>query len=326
MPTFDLAFFDIDWISTDDPDGFNDNGGYQFDWGTSTVTITPGAESRLLQVNDIDASFDDDQGTDQTLAGAQEINGIMWSDGTIIEAEYEIIVEDSVGNQYTLQFVSLNDDAFTAHGFVIQGDAPPYGEPLTVVSNLDGSHGQYYYADSTSPACFATGTRIETTRGEMPVEALRPGMYLKLADGGTTRVELVLTAQSRLSGHNGDAPIRIHAGAMGHDLPRRDLVLSPQHRVRLPGGALAPARAFSVLPRIGPMRGWLSVRYVHVVTRDHAVILAEGLPCETFWPGDTVMADLPREMMQRILRIMGPAPRPAGPLLPVSQARRRLAG
>ncbi|MCA0920916.1 Hint domain-containing protein [Pseudooceanicola nanhaiensis] len=327
MPVFNLAFFDIGWISTDDPDGFNDNGGYQFDWGTSTVTITPGAESKLLQVEDTDASFDDDQVSNQKLFGDQLINGQVWPDDTVIEAEYEIIVQDSEGNQYTLQFVSLNEDAFTAHGFVIQGEAPPFGEPLTVVSNLDGSTGKYYYADSTSPACFAAGTRIATTRGPIPAEALRPGMVLELADGGEVRVEMILTSRTALSGRNEDAPIRIHAGAMGPDLPIRDLVLSPQHRVRLPGGgALAPARALTVLPRVGPMRGWLSVTYVHIITRTHAVILAEGLPCETFWPGDTVMAQLPHSAAQRILRIMGPFPDPAEPLIPTAQARRRLIG
>lgn len=318
MPTYNLNFFDLSYASTDDPDGFSDNGGYQFNWGVSTITIAPGATETPVSVQDVDTYFDDDQDAAQVLNGPATLNGVSYPDGTWIQAEYIVTVQDSDGRSYTLQFVSVGTDAFNIQGFVVQGAVPPFGEPLTVVSTADSVQGVHSYSTS-SPACFAPRSRIATPTGHIRAKNLKRGDDIRLADGRTARVALILTS----SGAE-DAPIRIRKDAFGRGLPRRDLTLSPQHRVWMPQlGALVPARALTCLPRVGLDRDATGTELIHIVLAHHEVLLAEGLPCESYWPGDTALGLLPRASRREVRKIMGRAT-PAMPFMRVKEAIRRL--
>ncbi|MGI3170134.1 Hint domain-containing protein [Pseudooceanicola sp. C21-150M6] len=319
MATQSLQFFDLSTISTDDPDGFSDNGGYQFDLGSSHVTIADGATEQSISVEDDDSYFDDDD-LGQTLTTGQTLNGTPYSAGTIIESEYEIVVRDSLGNDYVLQFVSADGDAYNIVGFIIQGANPPFGEPLTVVGRSDGVSGTYAYSTS-SPACFAPQTRILTERGQVRARDLRVGDVAVLADGGRGRIELVLTTDAPPAEGADTLPVRIRAGAFGRAMPRHDLVLSPQHRVYVPAlGALVPARALTVLPRIGLLKTRQVPKLVHIVLASHSVLIAEGHPCESFWPGPSAMAQLPEHARGLVRGIMGPAPARAMPFLRMQAA------
>lgn len=335
-----LNFFDLTHITTDDPDGFSDNGGYQFNVNVSHVTIQPGAVSTPLSVNDtVDTFFDDDAGAAQTLDGAQTINGTLYPDGTFIEAEYRIVVRDSLNNDYELQFVALNNDAYNIEGFVVQGAMPPTGEELLIVGSSDFPSGTYAY-DTSSPACFGPGTRIATTRGQIRARALKAGDQVLLAEGGYARVALVLSSRAILTARvtplgaagptgtdNKDSwPIRIRAGALGHDLPKRDLILSPQHRVWVPAlGGLVAAKALICLPRVGFCRSARRKALIHVVLAEHAVLLAEGVPSESFWPGDNAMRLLPQPARRAVRRVMGDTPVAAADFISVQDAIKRLA-
>lgn len=322
MPTQTLNFFDLSYISTDDPDGFSNNGGYQFDWGVSTVTIAPGATEQAVSVDDIDSTFDDDQDANQTLNGPATLNGISYPDGSWIQSEYSMVVRDSLGNDYTLQFVSAGTDAYNIVGFVVQGPVPPFGEALTVMSTADNNSGTYAYSTS-SPACFGRRSRIATTRGHIPAMNLQAGDVVVLADGNTARVELVLFSAATGVSKEG-RPIRIRQDAFGPGLPKRDLILSAQHRVWVPAlGALVAAKALVCLPRVGRVKSAAREELVHVVLRTHDVLLAEGLACESYWPGRAALSMLPEDARRRVRRIMGRAV-PAMPFMRVQEAMRRL--
>lgn len=344
MALYTLHVYDTADATTSAAGGFSDNGGYQFVWNTDTITIQPGAQSTPVSVDDFwDATFDDDPAGTQVLAGAQLINGTVWGSGTEIEAEYIVTVQDSLGNDYTLIFVSLADDAYNIQGFVIQGPQPPFGEPLTVVATEDNSMGVYPYAGST-PSCFTPEARIALADGGMiRAGQLRRGQWLALADGGQAPLALVLRCRVRLSARTGGAaapnpdaapdlapdlaPVEIAAGALGAGLPRDRLCLSGQHRLALPGTELAglvPARALLGLPRVRRRDDLPYVDYIHLVLARHALVLAEGISAESFWPGPVAMAGLPARIATRVRAIMGPDPVPAAPFLGVSQARRAL--
>ncbi len=124
------------------------------------------------------------------------------------------------------------------------------------------------------------------------------------------------------------APLRIRAGALGDGVPMRDLVLSPQHRVLVRlgrGEILVPAKALLDRRGVGRLAGCSESRYLHLVLDRHVLLLAEGLVCESFWPGPTAMAGLTAAQRARVQGIMGPSPQPARAFLAVQPARRLLA-
>jgi hypothetical protein len=136
-------------------------------------------------------------------------------------------------------------------------------------------------------ACYRAGTRIAAPDREVLVEALRPG-------------ELVLTLEDRvpvprevhwvgmrcvdLDRHPAPwraAPIRIVAHAFAPDMPRRDLLVSPDHALLVDGVLM---QAQSLLNGATVMREPAVGRifYYHVELDRHAVLLAEGLPAESY--------------------------------------------
>ncbi|GJE70061.1 Hint domain-containing protein [Methylorubrum podarium] len=141
--------------------------------------------------------------------------------------------------------------------------------------------------------CFTTGTRIRTDRGEIAVEDLRVGDRAVTVSGALRpitwigRREIVAEAGS-LPFHQ--QPVRIRAGAFGRGLPARDLSLSPGHPVLVgaeadgEGGVLVPVMCLingttiTREPRAG-------VTYWHVELDAHDILLAEGLPAESYIDG-----------------------------------------
>jgi hypothetical protein len=136
-------------------------------------------------------------------------------------------------------------------------------------------------------ACFASGTRILTRTGEVPVEALRPGQLVIVADAG----ELVARPIKWVGWRNLDlathpapelaCPVRIRCGAFADGMPRRDLLLSPDHAI-LVDGVLIPVRLLLNGTTIVQDMRLRCIRYHHVELEAHGVILAEGLPAESF--------------------------------------------
>ncbi|MGI3776711.1 MAG: Hint domain-containing protein [Janthinobacterium lividum] len=131
--------------------------------------------------------------------------------------------------------------------------------------------------------CFARGTRIDTPGGTAAVEDLAPGDHVRLAAGGSAPVRWVGHRRVDLRRHprpETARPVRVRAHALGPGLPRRDLVLSPEHALLL-GGVLVPVRVLAdgaAVAQESPER----VTYFHVELDRHGVILAEGLPAESY--------------------------------------------
>jgi hypothetical protein len=132
--------------------------------------------------------------------------------------------------------------------------------------------------------CFLAGTRIATPDGEAAVEALGPGDLVLTADGRAAPVRWVgvQTVVPVFADPLRSFPIRIAAGALGQNLPVRDLLVSPDHALFLDGvlvqaGALVNGTTI-VRQTAMPER----FTYFHVELDDHSLILAEGVPAETF--------------------------------------------
>ena len=77
------------------------------------------------------------------------------------------------------------------------------------------------------------------------------------------------------------APIRIERDAFADGMPHRDLLVSPDHAIFV-DGKLICARQLVNGTTIRQERDWTAVDYYHVELDQHAILLAEGLPAESY--------------------------------------------
>ncbi len=132
-------------------------------------------------------------------------------------------------------------------------------------------------------ACFAAGTQILTTDGEVPVEQLRIGATVVLANGRIAPVVWMGHSSIDCATHPRPHevwPVRVSANAFGPGVPARDLYLSPDHAVFI-DGALIPVRYLSNGASVA-QRPCGSITYWHVELPAHAVLVAEHLLAESY--------------------------------------------
>lgn len=157
-------------------------------------------------------------------------------------------------------FWLFNNDSNLANGTTINADTNPF------------------------TTCFLAGTLIATPGGPRAVETLAAGDLVLLSDGRALPVRWlgVQTIVKAFVNPLRSFPIRIAAGALGEGLPARDLFLSPDHALFL-DGALVQAGALvngSTIARVAEVPE--TFRYFHVELDEHALLLAEGAPAESF--------------------------------------------
>lgn len=187
-------------------------------------------------------------------------------------------------------------------------------------------------------SCFTPGTQIATLAGPRAVDSLSAGDLVMTRDHGAQRVVTVLRRHlgpDELAARPDLAPVRIAAGSLGPGLPRRDLRVSPQHRMLVSGAlarrfgsapeVLVAATKLCALPGIAPDPAPQGVTYLHVVMARHEVLTAEGCATESFWPGPAALAGLPPAQADEMRALFGRCPLPARPLVEAGAARRLVA-
>src|SRR6056297_260659 len=186
--------------------------------------------------------------------------------------------------------------------------------------------------------CFARGTLIATDRGEVPVEELTVSDRAITMDDGYQPVRWI--GSRKLTGAELAAspklrPIRIRQGALGQNLPVRDLVVSPQHRVLVRSTVtrrmfqtdevLVPAKALVALHGVEVDDAPDGVEYWHILFDRHQVIYSDGAPTESLFTGPEALKAVSPEAREEILTIFPELadpqtyapPLPARPLIPV---------
>ncbi len=132
-------------------------------------------------------------------------------------------------------------------------------------------------------ACYARGSRIAAARGEVEIENLRVGEKVLTASGRLREIVWIGHRRVDISRHPAPRdvwPVRVAAGAFGEGLPRRDLWLSPGHNIAAEG-ALMPISCLINGRSVAQIKQG-TVEYWHVELDAHDVILAEGLPAESY--------------------------------------------
>lgn len=135
--------------------------------------------------------------------------------------------------------------------------------------------------------CLVTGSRIRTAQGEIAIEDIFAGDEIVILRDGVETTEPVKWVGNRHLDMNAHArpelsvPVRIRANAIAEGQPVRDLFLSQDHCLFLDGRCV-PARLLVNGGSITFERETRSVRYYHIELEKHGVMLAEGLPTETY--------------------------------------------
>ena len=109
------------------------------------------------------------------------------------------------------------------------------------------------------------------------------------------------------------APVRISKDAFGTGLPMRDLLVSPQHRILLSdwraellfgkSAVLVAAKHLVNDQTVRIETGLEGFSYHHILFEKHETVFSEGLPTESFQPGDMALAALDSAARAEVLEI-----------------------
>lgn len=170
--------------------------------------------------------------------------------------------------------------------------------------------------ETTNVICFASGTLIKTLAGEVPVEALSVGARVLTMDSGFQQVRWIGSrhlTQSALAANPHLRPIRIAAGALGVNMPERDLVVSPQHRIlvnsvvaeRMFGDreVLVPAKHLLDHPGVEVDHTATEVTYWHFLFENHQIVFSNGMPAESLFTGPEALRSVSPKAREEILAL-----------------------
>ena len=235
--------------------GYASAGDLAFNGGALYETVgTAAGASDLVRVNPVSGAgvivgqITDDPGVFGLVTGA---NGTLYGiDGQTI---YSISTTTGAGTKVESYAGGLG----AANGAAAEGEATP---------------------------CYAAGTRILTQRGEVAVERLQVGdRAAALLGQGYAEIRWLGHRRLDLRAHPAPdtvQPIRILAGAFGEGQPLRDLRVSPGHALYVDGVLVQAVRLVNGASIV--QEAVDAVTYWHVELERHDVLLAEGLPAESY--------------------------------------------
>ncbi|SOH93391.1 intein N-terminal splicing region [Monaibacterium marinum] len=228
---------------------------------------------------------------------------------------FRVEILDSAGNQIV-----------SADFFPTANSLQPVSVPVTFTSSgnyiirfteLGPSNALGALIDNVSIfVCFANGTNILTAKGQRPIEELRVGDDVLNLDGKRRTIRWIGSRQfdeKELRENPKLYPVRITAGAMGEGLPRRDLLVSQQHRMLVSSKiterlfkkncVLVAAVKLTKIPGIYVDESTRAINYTHLLFEDHEVIIAEGSPSESLFTGPEALKMVPTKSRDEIVTI-----------------------
>lgn len=184
---------------------------------------------------------------------------------------------------------------------------------LTIANGAAPASSAALTGDTTGVICFAQGTNITTDRGDTPIEDLSVGDMVLTQDKRLLPIKWIssVLVDAETLAHNPKLrPIRICAGALGNGLPRRDLFVSPQHRMLVRSRiaerifdqteVLVAAKNLTQSAGIDVADEITEVRYFHFLFRQHEVVFAEGTPSESLYTGPEALNSVSNEERKEI--------------------------
>ncbi len=272
-----------------------DAGNDSLDGGSGNDTLSGGDGNDVVLGGDGNDSINTGLGADTIYggAGSDTISVVSGGNTTIIGSE------DADGSDVDTLYVFRHNIDWSRTVIT--------GESGTIVW-LNGATTSFSNIENVefvrNVPCFTPGTLIETKRGRVAVDKLRPGDRVLTRDNGYQPIRWI--GRRRLKAADLAAapqlqPVRIAAGALGEGLPEADMLVSPQHRMLISGAraellfgeAEVLAAALHMLGQPGITRQRRDeVTYLHLMFDAHEIIRANGAWTESFQPGDHTLAHL----------------------------------
>ncbi|QGX98128.1 type I secretion protein [Roseovarius faecimaris] len=291
--------------------------------GIGDDTIDGGVDDDDIRGNDGNDVLIGGDGND-TIRGGNGDDTISGGDGIdLLEGRADRDVFEDVGAGDTVDGGTGGDDFDTLDltglgSFEIVGETvDPDGDSTSGTVNFLDADGNvtgslvFTEIENLIP-CFTPGTVIATPRGERRVEDLQVGDRIITRDNGLQEIRWIgqrdLTGQELIrSPHL--KPVLIRAGSLGHGLPERDLLVSPQHRMLINSEraalyfeereVLAAAKHLTGLTGVDTVET-PAISYIHFMFDQHEVVLSNGSWTESFQPGEQVLDGMGDEQRDEI--------------------------
>lgn len=234
-------------------------------------------------------------------------------DGSMQTTEVEKLVvgfQTDVGDVFIQEYANSNSSIYNLDGLEISSIRFIESNGDNGVKDIRDT----WSADGvTTIACFADGTMIETSRGQVAIEYLKVGDLVKTLDRGMQPLRWIGSRHlnaATLECNPKLRPIRIDAGVLGHGLPTTDLVVSRQHRMLVSSKitqrmfdqaeVLLPAIRLVGLGGIDVADDVSDVTYYHMMFDQHEVVFANAAPSESLHLGEYALESMLPEQLEEI--------------------------
>lgn len=296
----------------------------EMDGFTVTLTlkaqVTPGEENTIkIGIADGgDGAYD----SNLLIAGNSVQTALVAGDDNIevtagSPEEFDLLANDSSATDSTLTITEINGQPVVVGDTVVlaTGEEITLTETGLILADPDADIGtntfSYTVQDedgntdvglvnlTTAVPCFASGTLIMTSKGEVPIESLRPRDMIQTLDHGLQPLKWIGSrqlTQSELIARPHLQPITISVGALAPGLPNKNLTVSPQHRILLSSKianrifgsmeVLVAAKKLQAHPGINLRTSEnFGVEYWHILFDDHQIVFSNGALTESLYLG-----------------------------------------
>ena len=243
-----------------------------------------------VDVDDDGVIYDDEYGTGDYLSydpGGGTVNSALDS-SSLYNADI-LLGDGSTMSVPVLVLQTANGDVFISEfpGNPLDGLAI---QSISLVSlNTSDASGINLGASDVQGAtivCFATGTKIATQHGEMPVKTLKVGDMVMTLDHGLQPIRWI---------HFHDCPLD------GVERTAKPLLIAAD----FDDEALVPAKSLTALAGVRHMAGKRLITWVHFACDRHEVVRANGCLTESLLLGPMVLKGLTRQERRDLSVIFG---------------------
>lgn len=284
----------------------------------SPVDFSGGTNADVYEMDNSVANdtFSINGGPAQTVDSSMVFSSVITYGNGTTENITAVVTQDTDGNLYWVPESSQNADAIAIEASASRGGI----QSLELVSPIyaNGVNGAGYgltadrYAADIVP-CFAQGTMIRTDKGEVAIEDLVVGDMVETRDNGFQPISWIGSRDVALPDDSNLQPIRIKAGALGENTPSTDLLVSPQHRIMVrskiaqkmfsTNEVLVAAKQLCQIDGIDKAVELGSVRYFHMLFRNHEIVISNGAETESLYTGPEALKGIGEAARREIFAI-----------------------